>query len=242
MTALATLDVNVHTIKEAEAELLGNLSTPQTVQIMLRSCNRTRPYALRALSSGCARITMLSLWNMPDYKLRCDSFEDGYFWKHLLSMQQITSLVITRPQQFTGTMFQKQPNLSTLYLIDCDGVSEAGVEHIVRMCPNLSSVLFCSEFKLDMREAQQALVTRCLSKLCSSEKATSPLIKLATVVSNSCTFCRSGLRVYTAQPEASAVDSPRSVCRPPLRKLICLAATETASVMQQLLADGRPAD
>lgn len=216
-TALAVLNVKVHTIEEGAAEVLGNLSTPKSVQIMLRCCDQVHPHAVRALSSGCAKITLLSLQHMPGAQAyRGEIYERLPFWKQLHSMQHLTTLVISMPMQFyhnesmlqkqpnmvdstttqlSGAMLQKQPKLSTLYLVNCWDVTEAGVEHMVEVCFQLSSMLICSEDMTGIRQCQhhQALVRGCLSRSRLAEKDVAHLLKPATVVCNLNDICFSEL-------------------------------------------------
>ncbi len=146
---------------------------------------------MKALSSGQAKITFLSLWGMPP--------EQGVsYWKRLVSMPYLTTLVIDKPTGFTGDSVMKQPRLSTLYLVDCNDITEQGVAHIVDMFPALSTVLLCKEDKYtdsrvsdSRRVAQQSMFWRNHSGLSAdSTSRNGPSVQLATVVNHS-----SGLQV-----------------------------------------------
>ncbi|DBB02543.1 TPA: hypothetical protein ACH3X3_011529 [Trebouxia sp. C0006] len=166
----------------------------------LQECHRhqhqTGWRALNALSTGQARITFLSLWGMP-------SEEAMSHWKRLKSMPYLTTLVIDKPMRFTGALVLKQPRLSTLYLVNCNDITDKGVANIVDMFPALHTVLLCKEVTnssvshsrrvaLHSRMvAQQCMVRTFHSSLLADSTSTNGLsVQLATVVSRS-----SGLQV-----------------------------------------------
>jgi len=147
---------------------------------------------MKALSSGQAKITFLSLWGMPP--------EQGVsYWKRLVSMPYLTTLVIDKPTGFTGDSVMKQPRLSTLYLVDCNDITEQGVANIVDMFPALNTVLLCKEARYyrdphDSRTvAQQSMFLNYHSGLPADSTSTNELsVQLATVVGRS-----SGLQVMS---------------------------------------------
>ena len=188
-SALTVLSVRVEIVTESEARILGNLKTPQSLRLELQNCDRMGWRAMRALSSGQAKITFLSLCGMPP--------DQGLsYWKHLMSMPYLTTLVIDKPMGFTGDSMQEQPRLSTLYLVDCNDITEQGVAHIVDMFPALSTVLLCKEDNYtdshdSRRVAQQSMFWRYHPGLSGDSTSTNGLfVQLATVVSRS-----SGLQV-----------------------------------------------
>lgn len=190
-SALMVLSVRVELVTESDARMLGNLKTPQSFRLELQKCDQMGWRAMKELSSGQAKITFLSLWGMPP--------EQGVsYWKRLVSMPYLTTLVIDKPTGFTGDSVMKQPRLSTLYLVDCNDITEQGVVHIVDMFLALSTVLLCKEDKYtesrvshSRRVAQQSMFWRYHSGLSADSTSTNgPSVQLATVVSHS-----SGLQV-----------------------------------------------
>ncbi len=190
-SALTVLSVRVEVVTESDARILGNLKTPQSLRLELQRCDQMGWKALRALSSGQAKITFLSLCRMPrDQGLS--------YWKHVISMPYLTTLIIDAAMGFTGTSMQEQPCLSSLYLADCNDITEQGVAHMVDMFPALHTVLLChgkkcfnSPFSHDRRVLQRSTFWRCHSGLSADSTSTNALsVRLATVVSYS-----SGLQV-----------------------------------------------
>ncbi len=189
-SALTVLSVRVETMTESDARIVGKLKTPQSLRLELQDCGQMGCRAMEALSSGQARITFLSLWRMPpDQKLT--------YWTHLLPMPYLTTLVIGKSMDFTGESVQKQPSVSTLYLVDCNDITEQGVANIVDMFPALNTVLLCKEARYyrdphDSRTvAQQSMFLNYHSGLPADSTSTNELsVQLASVVGHS-----SGLQV-----------------------------------------------
>lgn len=109
---------------------------------------------MKVMSSGPAKNTFLSLWGMPP--------DQGVpYWKHLMSMRYLTTLVIDKPTGFTGDSVLKQQRLSSVYLIDCNDITEQGVAHILGVFPVLSAVLLCKEDKrIDSRLSRSTRVAQ----------------------------------------------------------------------------------
>ena len=188
-SALTAFSVGVEIVVERDARILGNLKTPQSLRLELQNCDRMGWRAMRALSSGQAKITFLSLCGMPP--------DQGLsYWKHLMSMPHLTTLVIDNPMGFTGESVQKQLCLSPLYLVDCNDITEQGVAQIVDMFPALSTVLLCKDDDYtdshhSRRVAQQSMFWKYDPGLPGDSTSTNKVsVQLATVVSRS-----SGLQV-----------------------------------------------
>ncbi len=148
---------------------------------------------MEVLSSGQAKITFLSLWRMPpDQRLP--------YWKPLISnlmpMVYLTTLVIGGID-FTGESVQKQPCVSTLYLVACNDITEQGVANIVDMFSAMNTVLlckddyYCTEFHDSRTVAQQSMFLNYHSGLPADSTSTNE-VQLATVVGHS-----SGLQVMS---------------------------------------------
>ena len=185
-SVLTVLSVRVNMVTESDARILANLKTPQSLRLEVQECGRMGWRAMEALSSGPAKITFLSLWGMlPD--------QDVSYWKHLMSMRYLTTLVIDKPMGFSGDSVSKQPRLSSLYLVDCNDITEQGVAHIVGVFPALSSVLLCkedkridSQFSRCRRVAQQSMFWRYHAGPSMDRTSTNGLfVQLATVMSRS---------------------------------------------------------
>ena len=191
-SALMVLSVRVATMTESDARILGNLKTPQSLRLELQDCGQMGWRAMEALSSGQAKITFVSLWRMPP--------DQGLsYWTHLMPMPCLTTLVMGNSMDFNGRSVQKQPSVSTLYLVDCNDITEQGVANIVDMFPGLNTVLLCKEARYrtephDSRTvAQQLMFLNYHSGLPADSTSTNELsVQLATVVGRS-----SGLQVMS---------------------------------------------
>ena len=105
--SLEHLTLKVHSLATDTAQTLSCMMAPSTIQIMLQRCLQMEAAAFTALSSGQAKITLLSLWRVDNIRMRA-----------LASMPNLQSLVIVRPDlSFKGADMQYQPVLASLVFL-----------------------------------------------------------------------------------------------------------------------------
>lgn len=139
LPTLRSLNVKVCRLALEAARVVGGISAPEAVSIMLRNNTVTEPEAFYALSAGCAKIQTLTLWDLDNH--RC---------QELQSMPALSSLTLVRfVGLFEGKVSAPQPSVTHLTLISCSGITDDGVKNIVRMFPALESLAIRSEYLVD---------------------------------------------------------------------------------------------
>ncbi len=134
LTSLQVLTLSVDTISTPSAGVLGNVVAKRGMYISFHRSWDIADCALQGLTSSCANITSLQLDNMSP----------GQF-QHVCTMEHLSSLIIVRPNSFSGFELVTQPKMSHLNLHCCHGLDTEGWRHIVRISPNLTSISMSDE-------------------------------------------------------------------------------------------------
>ncbi len=108
LTSLQVLTLSVVTISSPSAGVLGNVVAKRGMSFSFHRSWDIADCGLQGLTSSCANITSLQLDNMFP----------GQF-QHVCTMEHLSSLIIVRPDSFTGFELVTQPKLSHLDLHCC---------------------------------------------------------------------------------------------------------------------------
>ncbi len=137
LTNLQALTLKVFTISSPSAGVLGNVVAKRGMSICFHRRYSIANCTLQGLTSSCTNITSLQL----------DDMFLGQF-QHVCTMEDLSSLVIVRPDSFTGFELVTQPKMSHLDLESCHDLDTEGVRHIVCVFPSLSSISMSAESQL----------------------------------------------------------------------------------------------
>ena len=148
--SLMTLVLKVSTMATSAAFALGSLSQPDSISVSMARCYSIEPTAFAALSSGTARIAVLTLRGVDDAQLQL-----------LRPMEALKILLLIRCP-ITGEGMPMQPELSTLELVSCTALTQAGIERMVMALPKVQILTFAAEpdeeAQGDLQLSSQALV------------------------------------------------------------------------------------
>ncbi len=129
LTSLKFLTPHVSTISSSSAHVLGSVVATTGISIWFYDSHSIADCALQGLTSGCANIT----------SLRLDLMSSAQF-QHVGTMAHLSSLIIFRPDAFTGSELVTHPNMAQLHLVSCCDLDAQGLKHIVCIFPNLTSI------------------------------------------------------------------------------------------------------
>ncbi len=133
---LRTVVVKVEILTDAGARLVANLVHPDSVQVLICSCQQMSQQAFLNLSAGQAKITVLSLWNID--VAQCNT---------LRPMHSLRKMTLISPKWGArNTIFVAlQPQLTDLRLISCFQLTYGAVANIINKLPALQHFAFQQE-------------------------------------------------------------------------------------------------
>ncbi len=129
LTRLEVLTLAVSTISSPSAYVLGDVVATRCISIWFQESESIADCVPQEITSSCANITSLRLDYMSAAKLQ-----------HVCTMEHLSSLMIFRPNSFTGFELVTQPNMSRLDLVNCHDLHTEGLRHIVHIFPDLTRI------------------------------------------------------------------------------------------------------